>query len=125
MSELTVTGFSELDLRVLDAPNLFKILNPCMMWWTDGDTLRSHTVKRGRRTDLASIPWPLRWLFNRNGPSRKPAVFHDDMYRQRLHTRKYCDQVFRAALIARGVSKWKAQTYYLGVRAGGWTRGSW
>lgn len=107
-------------LRVLDDPGWFEVANDVTY---EGSFF--YVVKEGTKTDLASIPRIMRMVFQKTGPSRKPAVFHDDMYGRQWETRKICDEAFREMLMSRGMSKFVANIYYLGVRAGGWTRGNW
>ncbi len=112
--------FTDLVLRTLDdEPGVFEVVNGCNY----AGTFDYH-VPAGTKTDLASIPRLMRGVFSRTGRSRKPAVFHDHMYGGQWETRKVCDQAFREMLLARGVGKWVANVYYLGVRTGGWTRGT-
>jgi hypothetical protein len=118
-------SFSDLTLRVLDEPGWFESVNPCR-WWGDFNGQQVVIdIPEGTKTDLASIPWGLRNVLSQVGRSRKPAYFHDYNYSRKWRTRKECDQLFRQMLIERGMSKFKAYVYYMGVRAGGWTRGNW
>lgn len=84
-----------------------------------------HSVLKGTPTDLASIPRLLKPFLSVNGKSRRAAVLHDDLYENKYGTRKECDKLFYEALLACDVPKWQASIFYAGVRAGGWTRGSW
>lgn len=84
-----------------------------------------HTVPAGFQTDLASIPRLLRWRFTVNGKSRRAAVLHDYLYSIKYATREVCDQIFKSALRDCGMGKYNAWVMYMGVRAGGWTRGRW
>lgn len=77
-------------------------------------------VPCGFVTDLASIPRPLRAILNVNGKSRKAAVLHDYLYCENKFSRSQCDDLFYQALIAEGMNKALARTYWLGVRSGGW-----
>ena len=113
--------FTDLDLRVLDEPGQFLTLNT----FTFTSLGVVYIIRAGFRTDLASIPILLRSFFSRTGKNRKPAVAHDHMYSCRFQNRQICDLIFRDMLIVQKVPKWKANLYYFGVRAGGWTRGSW
>ena len=83
------------------------------------------TVRAGFKTDLASVPRVLRSFVSINGIHRRAAVLHDWLYNKKMYTRKECDQIFKIALIECGCSTFVANTMYLGVRAGGWTRGRW
>lgn len=73
------------------------------------------------KTDLASIPRPLRWLLNQNGLSRKAAVLHDHLYRTGLVPRAEADAIFRRALKEEGMGWFGRSLYWAGVRLGGWT----
>lgn len=116
--------FSDLTLKTLDEPGMFRVVGDTF-WYSDLLPGGVYRVPNGFVTDLASIPVGLRSVFNRTGRSRKPAVFHDHMYSRQWETRKICDDLFKQALIERGMPKWQAWIYWAGVRAFGWTRGSW
>jgi len=118
-------SFTDLTLRVLDEPGWFEGVNACE--WAgvfNGEDIMIH-IPAGTKTDLASIPWGLRNFFSKTGRSRKPAYFHDFNYGRKWRTRKECDQLLRQMLKERGMNGFAAWAYYTGVRAGGWTRGSW
>ena len=123
-----VRFLNDLDVRVVDKEDhpdnktgYFKVLND----FTFEGSEHIITVPAGTLIDFASIPRLLRWLFNRFGPSRKAAAVHDYLYQIQFGSRSICDEIFREALEARGVSKITRSVYKLGVRAGGWTRGRW
>ena len=123
-----VRFLNDLDVRVVDKEDhpdsktgYFKVLND----FTFEGSEHIITVPAGTLIDFASIPRLLRWLFNRFGPSRKAAAVHDYLYQIQFGSRSICDEIFREALEARGVSKITRGVYKLGVRAGGWTRGRW
>lgn len=88
-------------------------------WWSHALPDGRHVVRSGSPTDLASIPFGMRNLFDRLGPSVRAAIVHDDLYRRRMFTRKMCDELFYKALLECGVPRWKAKLYYRGVRLGG------
>lgn len=115
-----MTGFTNLDLRVLNTPGNFMVLQDCHYVGTF-----EHIVPKGTVTDLASIPRGLKSFFSKTGKSRKAAVFHDHMYASRWRTRKECDQAFNEMLTEVGVGRFGRFFYYHGVRLGGWTRGKW
>ena len=77
-------------------------------------------VKPGFITDLASIPRPLRLIFEVNGKHRKAAVLHDWLYKSKELSRSKCDELFLEAMKSTGVSYWKRYMMYWGVRVGGW-----
>jgi hypothetical protein len=113
---------TELTLVALPAVGQWKLLNRLEVL---DDHAHSFYVPAGFITDLASLPRPLRGVFNRNGRSRKPAVLHDYLYSEKMFTRKKCDLIFKDCLVNAGISKFAARLYYYGVRSGGWTRGRW
>lgn len=108
--------FGELDLRTTK-PGYFKLLSPMEVRY---GTFH-FTVPKGFDTNLASIPPGLRSIFNRL-EHRKEAVAHDYLYDITCTInlkRKRCDQLFYEFLVARGMNKFKAWCYYIGVRVGG------
>lgn len=112
-----LTGkFSQLDVRVLDDDELFMLTKNCR--YTHGSF--EYTVPAGFITDFASIPRLLRGIFKRNGKSRKPSVFHDHMVRNNWKTRECADRMFKQMLLDVGMSKWRAQIYFIGVTIGRW-----
>lgn len=78
------------------------------------------TIPKGFETDFASVPrLPFAyWLTG--GLGDRAAVLHDFLYSVGAG-RKWADLMFRAALEAEGVSAWRRQLMYLGVRLGGGT----
>lgn len=81
-----------------------------------------HAVPRGFKTDLASIPRPLWWLYSPTDfDSIASAVLHDWHYCCAPNvTRLQADEVFYYGLIAQGMPKARASLYYYGVRSWGW-----
>lgn len=77
------------------------------------------------KTDLASIPRPLRLIYPIHGLHTRAAVVHDYLYSvkeidgERIE-RKEADQIFYEAMRESGVRKSKAWAMYWAVRAGGW-----
>lgn len=106
--EYEPAGIPQANLWVVASPLVFK---------TDAAVI---TVPKGFVTDLASIPRPLRAVFNVNGLSRAPAVLHDYLYCSQQFSRAEADALFLAALEARKVPRLERYSMYLGVRAGGW-----
>jgi len=90
--------------------------------WTLWETIYwgNLMVPAGFVTDLASIPIGLRWFFPHGGAKAFAACTHDYLYRNTIGTRKEADGIFLAAMLSNGVTKWKAQLMYYGVRGGGW-----
>lgn len=84
------------------------------------------SVPVGYRTDLASVPWWIRWLLPPNGKYGKAAVIHDYLctYRQVMVngvgvyiTRAQCDAIFFEAMTVLKVPAWQKYPMYLAVRA--------
>lgn len=72
-------------------------------------------VPAGFVTDLASIPWWGRWLFNPDDPATaKPAIVHDWLLKQGWEQRAAAGE-FYAAMLANGVPIWKRKIYYFAV----------
>lgn len=105
-------------------PNLWRLLRPLV--WSDEEFGRL-TFHAGLVTDLASIPRLLRAhaSFDPCGPSRRPAVGHDDMYARATAdgapvARAKADRFLYVALRSEGVSARVAWAFWAGVRLGGW-----
>lgn len=82
---------------------------------------RKYEIKKGFRTDLASIPRIL-WTFKSpmDFEHIAPAVIHDYFYRcSTWNNRKYADDVFYYLLLHGGVGKADALKFYLSVRVFG------
>lgn len=77
-------------------------------------------VKKGFKTDLASIPRVLWRVLPPVGKYDAAAVVHDWLYQNNGCTRKQADDVLYEAMHALGVSAWQRYTIYAGVRVGGW-----
>jgi hypothetical protein len=85
-------------------------------------------VTRGFQTDMASIPTWLGSVMPRVGAWDAPSVLHDCGYAGALTTlnrarvwltKDWTDRVFLEALLASGVSAWRAQVMYWAVRLAG------
>lgn len=83
---------------------------------------RDHTIKRGYLTDLASVPWFLRWVMGRDGLWRAAALLHDHGYIKdhRGHDRLWWDNLFLNVMYEFNVVSWKAKGAYFLVRKFGW-----
>lgn len=111
-SELKVT-FIGGDLAILDRPLIYR--------WHDEEVV----VTAGFITDFASVPgWVLLpGIIPRVGLIRWASVVHDWIYRgheEERFTREQADQMLYDAAIEQGMSRWRARTAWLGVRAWGW-----
>ena len=92
------------------------------------------TVRKGERTDLYSVPKPLRGMVSAMQKSAIPAVLHDHAYRKQIFGRKgrkYADKLLLSAMQqinaeaikagnGRLFSRSRMAAIYGGVRLGGW-----
>ncbi len=104
-----LTNPSGRQLFILDAPFSYESdLLGCIV-----------TVPKGFVTDLASIPrLPIVYLML-NGIADQAGVVHDFLYSSGLIPRDKADAVLKEACIVLGVSAWKANIIWAGVRAFG------
>lgn len=97
----------------LDAPLVFK-----------SDLVGKITVPEGFKTDYASVPRiPIIYAMVGNC-SHRAAVIHDYLYRKGAIptvSQKVADQIFREAMLVKGVPWWRRWIMWAGVRIGGWT----
>ena len=77
-------------------------------------------VPAGFVTDFASVPWGLWNIFPTWGKYGKGAVIHDYLYQSKLVSRAAADLIFKEAMGVLGVSEWKIDLMYWGVRTFGW-----
>lgn len=70
--------------------------------------------------NLASIPQAFQWLLPVNDRHKLAAVLHDYLYTVQPVSRARADALFLEAMESLGVSWWKRNAMYAGVRAGGW-----
>jgi len=83
----------------------------------------SFTIAAGFRTDLASIPRPLRLFVSRFGRHRVPSIIHDWCYEAHTKlTRSESDELFLLLMDRYGVPRWKRQAMYRAVRVFGASR---
>ncbi len=91
--------------------------------WVDGVL---YVVPAGYRTDKASIPKWLHWLFSPDyNPSLCASILHDYCYSHlyRAMTKERADTMFRAVMLDQGASKTVACMFYRAVSTfgkGGW-----
>lgn len=77
------------------------------------------TVKKGFKTDLASVPRFFWFILPPHGYYGKAAVIHDCLYRNCYRTRKECDDIFKEAMQVLNVKPWKIWVMYTAVRMWG------
>ncbi|WP_213577248.1 DUF1353 domain-containing protein [Rhodococcus sp. USK13] len=77
------------------------------------------------RTDLASVPAPLRGLLAPYGRQLLPAIMHDDLCRcaeahgkSGMALRRRADELFRTALLDEGVGPFRSRIFWIGVEVG-------
>ena len=82
-------------------------------------------VPSGFVTDFASVPPPFRLLIPKMGRHRAAAALHDLLYKKdsnyRHLSREACDGIFLDAMKESGVSAWKRQAMFAGVKMFGWS----
>lgn len=79
------------------------------------------TVPAGFRSDYATIPRCLWWLFNPAGPYRRAAILHDYLYSRLARCSRFvADAIFREAMARSGVPLHTRLTIYFAVRTFGW-----
>lgn len=81
-------------------------------------------IRAGFRTDFASIPRPVRWLFDTTGTNSEPGVLHDAVWRESRRTggqRRVdpwdADGLFRRALRESGATALTRGLMWIAVRA--------
>lgn len=72
------------------------------------------------RTDLASVPWWIRWLFPPNGPWERAAAVHDYLYSRAAQCPRFlADAILRDMMAAAGVARWARLVIFYAVRLAG------
>jgi hypothetical protein len=74
------------------------------------------TVPEGFRTDGASVPRALWWMFDPAGELFEAAVVHDYMYSKAISNKATADECFYLVALLYGVKSWKAKLAYLTVK---------
>jgi Protein of unknown function (DUF1353) len=83
---------------------------------------RTFTVPIGFYTDFASVPRFMPFVYACLGDTaHEPAVIHDWLYYSALTDRPTADAIFLEAMKAWGMSPWRYNPIYWGVRMGGWS----
>lgn len=120
----TFTG--EVDVRLLNIFNggrrMVQTLSTLV--YTDEDGVISIPI--GTATDWASVPRYLWWLFPVFDKSALAALLHDfllTLVAQRKMSRRTADRKFREAMRMLGVSQWRRNALWLGVRFSAWFKG--
>ena len=87
--------------------------------WRIGETRSVVVVPQGFVHDKASVPRALWSFFPKSGPYTRAAVIHDWLYWAQPCTRAQADNLLMIAMQESGVSWWRRQLVYRGVRTGG------
>ena len=123
--------FSRLVVSVMPEGNMFRIYKPFIYYWKDrikGKIIKI-TVPVGFPTDFCSIPPVVRLIIAKLGRYNGPGVIHDFLYRYHqivvgnlvyAVNRKMADLIFLDGMRDRGVTVWKRQAMYYGVRLFAW-----
>lgn len=69
-------------------------------------------VPKGTKTDFASVPKCLHMLFPPDGEYLYAAVVHDYLYENGIGTKKDADYLFKHAMLATGIPRWKVFILY-------------
>lgn len=111
---MTVAFLTSLDIRDIDDHNWQLIAPFCVD--VDGVLI---CAPAGMITDFASVPrLPLAYMLLGN-IGHRAAVIHDHLYASGEIPRADADAIFRAILLAEGVSSFRAGLMYAGVRVAG------
>lgn len=76
-------------------------------------------VPAGFVTDFASVPRVPVAYWLAGDTAHAAAVIHDYLYTTGLLSKAVADSIFYEAMVASGISRWRAYPMYLGVRFGG------
>ena len=80
---------------------------------------RLYVVPLGFESNLASVPWWLRWLIAKHGPWNACAVLHDWLYGQLDCSRFMADAIFRESMVCKGVGWFRRVIFFYALRIGG------
>lgn len=101
---------------------LWKVHRPLEILVGVDKDVRRLIVPVGALTDLASVPWFLRWIMAVSGQWNRAAVIHDRLYSDHTYgySRKEADEIFRQMMWLDGVRPFYCWGAYILVRIGGW-----
>lgn len=94
----------------------WELQQPITLTFATDDRGFEITVPAGFRTDFASVPTWLHWLFPPAGQYAAVAVLHDWLYRKTTCSRFLADALFREGMEAAEVPLWRRVTMYYAVR---------
>lgn len=78
-------------------------------------------VPAGFISDGATIPpilWPI--IGHPMANYAQGAFLHDILYRDKVYSRKRCDEIFLESMVVLEIALWKRKIIYWGLRVGGW-----
>lgn len=107
---------------VLIGKNLWRISDPVrMVYRFNGDEQDPLTISvpAGFRTDFATVPRCLWWLFPPQGEYNRAAIIHDYLCVHPEFDRTLADELFRVVLTEIGVKWWVRVCLYRAVRTYG------
>lgn len=103
-------------IQKLPKTKLFKVYVAFEYHVGSEDSEEIISVPEGFITDLASIPWFVRWLISVVGKHAQAGTLHDFMYQKKLYLRVRCDEIFLESMCVLGVPKWKRLMMHRAVR---------
>ncbi len=100
--------------------SIFAVADHDFRYYSDV-TAKMITVPVGFFTDFASVPrfMPLAYACF-GDTAHEPAVVHDWLYYAAITSRETADNILLEAMRTWGMSAWRYEPIYWGVRAGGW-----
>jgi hypothetical protein len=76
-------------------------------------------VPKGFVTDLASVPRFLLVYLLAGNYAKRPAIVHDYLYENGIGTKQIADRIFKEAMRATNLPRWREELMYAGVVIGG------
>lgn len=111
IDSLCITEISDSIFEICDHPLRYK----------SDVARRLFTVPVGFFTDFASVPRWIPIIYSMLGNrGHMAAAVHDWLYYSAVVPRKMADKVIKEAIEVCGISRWRANLFYAGVRVGGW-----
>lgn len=108
----------EIDLEVLPGQGDLWQVKSSFDYVTDANIVI--VIPAGLKTDLASTPRAIWWLYPPFGLYTGAAIVHDYLYAKQPFPRASCDVIFLEAMKADGVSWITSEIIYHAVRLFGW-----
>lgn len=115
--------FSDLHIKVLDefdeGRRVYMLTKEFTYVTRHGEII---TVPEGTKTDFASVPGWLRFIFPPDGPYLKAAVVHDYYYSRAIGTKQEADHLFKDGMLALKIPRFKRFFLYHGAKY--WGKGA-